>query len=179
MYLKASLYIGGWEHSEDKGKYQRILKEVGLPSCSGSPSLDVSVTVAYWRKANAIHAWFVKNVQDGVDECQESYVDREKLKELLDLCEEVLASIETVPARVDVGTEYSGGKATRLTKEGKAVKDPSVAMEKLPSQSGFFFGGTAYDEYYIEDLKETVRQIKPLLSNPALEHVDFIYRASW
>jgi hypothetical protein len=36
--------------------------------------------------ANQIHSWFVKNVQDGKDEGQTSYVDRGTLQELLDLC---------------------------------------------------------------------------------------------
>lgn len=26
--------------------------------------------VAYWRKANAVHRWFVNNVQGGVDDCK-------------------------------------------------------------------------------------------------------------
>lgn len=42
--------------------------------------------VGYWRKANAIHSWFVRNCQDGIDECQDTYVDREQLKLLLDAC---------------------------------------------------------------------------------------------
>lgn len=46
--------------------------------------------VAYWRKANAIHQWFVEECGHGVDECQEMYVDEDKLKELLELCERVL-----------------------------------------------------------------------------------------
>ena len=32
------------------------------------------VEVAYWRKANAIHGWFVYNIQDGVDDQNEYYV---------------------------------------------------------------------------------------------------------
>lgn len=47
--------------------------------------------VGYWRKANAIHNWFVENVQNGIDECQDSHVSREKLAELLGLVNEVLA----------------------------------------------------------------------------------------
>jgi hypothetical protein len=39
--------------------------------------------VGYWRKANQIHRWFVENVQDGVDNCGEYTVTREKLDELL------------------------------------------------------------------------------------------------
>ena len=44
----------------------------------------------YWRKANAIHNWFVNNVQDGEDDCRDYYVDRSNLQELLDTINEVL-----------------------------------------------------------------------------------------
>jgi hypothetical protein len=40
--------------------------------------------VAYWRKFNALHNWFVSRVQDGVDECQLSEIDEETLIELID-----------------------------------------------------------------------------------------------
>jgi hypothetical protein len=40
----------------------------------------------YWRKANAIHKWFVENIQGGEDNCQRYYVEREQLVELRDLC---------------------------------------------------------------------------------------------
>ena len=48
--------------------------------------LDVSVNVAYWRKANQIHNWFVTNVQRDEDDCGEYYVSREKLSQLLRDC---------------------------------------------------------------------------------------------
>ena len=47
---------------------------------------SVSVTAAYWRKANQIHGWFVNNVQNGEDNCGEYYVSHEKLEELLNTC---------------------------------------------------------------------------------------------
>jgi len=50
----------------------------------------LEVQVAYWRKANQIHAWFVKHVQNGVDNCEEYYVSREQLQLLLDTCKLVL-----------------------------------------------------------------------------------------
>jgi hypothetical protein len=40
----------------------------------------------YWRKANQIHAWFVDNVQGGVDECELTEVSAEQLEKLLNLC---------------------------------------------------------------------------------------------
>ena len=51
---------------------------------------SVEVTCAYWRKANQIHAWFVKNVQDGNDNCESYYVSQDKLIELLALCNHAL-----------------------------------------------------------------------------------------
>jgi hypothetical protein len=43
----------------------------------------------YWRKANAIHNWFVINVQGGEDNCKEYYVSRAQLQELLDILNRV------------------------------------------------------------------------------------------
>ena len=51
----------------------------------------VEVTCAYWRKANQVHAWFVKNVQGGNDNCGEYYVSQNQLQELLDLVNRALA----------------------------------------------------------------------------------------
>jgi hypothetical protein len=44
----------------------------------------------YWRKANAIHNWFVQNVQNGVDDCGEYPVTRQQLEELSGICKNVL-----------------------------------------------------------------------------------------
>lgn len=183
MYLTAEFYVSGYEHSNaaDRGKYTGIIKALGLGTkvCESTPSLTVDVTVAYWRKANAIHKWFVDNVQDGVDECQKSYVSRDQLKELVRICKEVIASTELVPARIEVGFKYTAEKVERLMEDGMAVKDPTAAMEKLPTTAGFFFGGTQYDQYYFDDLKDTVTQVEAILNNPKLEKASIYYRSSW
>lgn len=44
----------------------------------------------YWRKANAIHNWFVINVQDCKDDCEIYPVTKQQLQQLLNLCTEVL-----------------------------------------------------------------------------------------
>ena len=54
------------------------------------PSASIEITVGYWRKANAIHRWFVDNCQQGVDDCRSAGVEREQLKELKKLCAEVI-----------------------------------------------------------------------------------------
>jgi len=55
------------------------------------------VEVIYWRKANAIHNWFVRKVQNGRDNCEEYSVTREKLLELQTLCKDVLANPSQAP----------------------------------------------------------------------------------
>jgi len=49
----------------------------------------IDVDAAYWRKANAIHDWFVRNVQEGEDDCGRYDVSHEQLQTLLDLCRQV------------------------------------------------------------------------------------------
>ena len=53
-----------------------------------------SIEIGYWRKANAIHAWFVECCQDGVDNCATYHVSREDLKALMDRCADVLLEPE-------------------------------------------------------------------------------------
>ena len=53
--------------------------------------------IAYWRKANAIHRWFVVNVQNGVDDCDFYLVTKEQLETLLDLCKQVSKQPELAP----------------------------------------------------------------------------------
>lgn len=45
----------------------------------------------------------------------------------------------------------------------RVLADHSLATELLPTQSGFFFGSTDYDDYYFEDVKDCLRQMKKYL----------------
>jgi len=56
---------------------------------------------------------------------------------------------------------------------------PSLAEELLPSQAGFFFGSTDYDDWYMTDIKLTIDQIDKILKPIKNDYADFIYRASW
>jgi hypothetical protein len=65
--------------------------------------------VAYWRKANQIHNWFVKNVQGGIDNCQNSYVSRDNLEELLDVCNQVIADNSLAVTLLPTGSGFFFG----------------------------------------------------------------------
>ena len=61
------------------------------------PSVSIVIEIGYWRKCNAIHKWFVDNVQNGIDECQESYVGFDALHKLQESLNEVIADPELGP----------------------------------------------------------------------------------
>ena len=92
MYLRAKKYVSNYEFwPEEKELNKKLRESLGVDHISDDhASVEVAIGVGYWRKANQIHAWFVENVQKGEDNCHEYYVDREQLKELLDLCKETL-----------------------------------------------------------------------------------------
>lgn len=70
-------------------KYRDLVK----PSENFDKLYDVSDKVAQWRKANAVHAWFVKNVQNGVDDCAvHRPLTLNDLTTLKNLCEKALES---------------------------------------------------------------------------------------
>lgn len=75
----------------------------------------------------------------------------------------------------------SKDKATELVNTCKQViTDPSFAEELLPPTSGFFFGSTDIDEYYINDLKHTISVFEKVLKASERGEVDsVIYQASW
>ena len=60
---------------------------------------------------------------------------------------------------------------------------PAIAQDLLPTQSGFFFGPTEYDQWYMEDMKNTVTQLDEVLADIPIDASDwdyrFIYQASW
>ena len=124
-----------------------LIKFYGKDCTNGEGSLYEEV--AYWRKANMIHKWFVDHVQDGQDDCD---IHRELTRQdLLDLLDEVVV----------------------------VIRHPTTAKKLLPTQSGFFFGGYEYDDYYLQNLYSTVTQIGKILETTDWENEALYYMSSW
>ena len=146
LYKKNFVWQGEWVKPEVR---QEVIVKTGGEIDKKIKAERVKYVVeevAYWRKANQIHKWFVDNVQKGEDDCGNYYVDRKKLEELLDICKRV-------------------------------HEDHSKAENLLPSQSGFFFGGTEYDEWYFNDIENTIQILDDVLSDDEAD--DFEYSSSW
>lgn len=135
--------------------------------------------VGYWRKANAIHRWFVDNVQDGVDNCGSYEVSKEQLEELLNICTEVKSKCQMKQGYVKNGSKLNGGVWCPIMEEGEYIDNPEVAAELLPTQGGFFFGSTEYDQWYMEDINDTIDIITKVFETVDFDNEMVIYSASW
>ena len=144
MYLTGKKYL---YTDADMLLAKNLQKELNTPF----QVKEISCDFMYWRKANAIHAWFVKNCQDNIDECQETYITETSLLNLLNVCQEVLKS-----------------------------KTDEVSARLLPTQSGFFFGSTDYNDYYYEDVADTIEGLEKVLNFIGdSTSWSIYYRSSW
>lgn len=168
MYLYARKYISKTKYvphegrlveteDEDYGKLDEAYESAfpkGLDRFAEYHGRTIQTEIAYWRKANQIHNWFVLNVQDGKDDCEAYYVSREDLEALLEDVDKVLET---------VGTDQF----------------EQTAEEILPTEQGFFFGNYDYDEYYIEQLEHTKQVVEHVLACFNEGNFGVYYRASW
>ena len=97
MYLHKKHYVMNWDWMSDKEKHTISVKQGGkkVNKINTERVAYIVELVMEWRKFNALHKWFVDNVQDGVDDCRESYVDIDDLKMLLETLTYVLENKDT------------------------------------------------------------------------------------
>jgi hypothetical protein len=173
MYLTAERYF--WSNDKDKEKLDEIRKL--FPEIGGSRIRTISIEAGYWRKSNQIHKWFVENVQDGNDDCGRYGVSREHLLELKKICDKIIKEVELTEGMLEDGYTFEDGKKKSFMKAGMIIKNPELAERILPTTSGFFFGNTDYNEWYLDDLKNTVKIIEECLKLP--DDWCFYYQSSW
>jgi hypothetical protein len=182
MYLYKKHYVGNkWRKPEQQVRVivPKDQKGVTFPVDSIKPERidEITENVAYWRKANHIHRWFVENVQNDTDDCKAYYVSSEQLTELRDICREVIKASKLVKGKITNGYTYENGEWKPILEDGKYIEDASKARELLPTQIGFFFGSEEYDQYYLDDVKYTEKILTDLLAEPS--RADFYYQSSW
>jgi hypothetical protein len=149
--------------------------------------------VGYWRKANAIHGWFVRECGNNVDECQEIVVPKIKLLELQALCLSALIKRRQDPAPFEEAESPKSSKSVPV--EGQEIGEWLMEQMKMETTlavmerefenpadplrpvAGFFFGGTEKDQYYYADLMETVEIIAKAVTD--YPDGEFVYQASW
>jgi hypothetical protein len=154
MYLTKRTYVKNWSFMDKPELHEFTIKKGGKVRKDIDKKKISSIVeeVAYWRKANQIHRWFVENVQEGVDDCKEYYVSFEQLEKLVTICETVLAA-----------------------------KNDTLSASLLPPQQGFFFGSYEFDDWYYENVSNTIDQLKECIINATVDNgsKDYYYSSSW
>lgn len=130
MYLKAKVYL-----SYNDEARQKISKLIGHAEFEVT---HVELEVGYWRKANAIHKWFVDHVQNGQDDCGQHFVADRHLEELYNVCNQVLAdpskASELLPTQSGFffgSTEYSDWYMDDI-RDTLAIISRALEMRKDP-----------------------------------------------
>lgn len=139
---------------------------------------SVTEEIMYWRKANQIHNWIIENVGDDENGSNEVVLNEDNLRELLDVCTKVIDGSKLVPGKIKNGQRGTPTGWEDIIEDGLTIEDATVAMELLPTGSGFFFGSTEYDKYYLDDVIRTKDFLEALLQEDLSDSVIF-YSSSW
>ena len=137
----------------------------------------------YWRKANQVHKFFCDKGEE--IEKQIAYkLKKEDLEELLDICNRILDEVKTEKGKVSNGYSYEPNENGEFIKkdnyiDGLVITNAEICEELLPTQSGFFFGSTDYDEYYLEKIEYTKEQLEQVIDEIDNDTEDIYYLASW
>ena len=96
MYLYLKIYDSVSIHDNNynekvKDFYPKDIKELADKNGVTLYFKETSYTIGYWRKANAIHGYFVNVLNNGIDKCEEIYVSLDNLQDLLKIVQQVKA----------------------------------------------------------------------------------------
>jgi hypothetical protein len=182
MFLQKRSYVKNWEHM-DKSELHTVMVKRGSkkrPDIKPERVSYVIEEVAYWRKFNALHGWFVNNLANGVDNCQEIYVSNENLKELHETllkAQEILnnANVVETPQKDWNGSEY----IVKTFDCENELNELGFAPTK-----GFFFGSQNISSYFKEAVDNTAIEIGNILAEIEENEKngfssDYYYQASW
>jgi len=146
MYLSKKTYVKQWEFQSPEEQYEVVVTKGG-------------------KKIDSIKANRVKYIEEEVgywrkaNQIHSWFVDN--VQDGVDDCGEYCVNYDTLSKLLD------------LCK--KVQNDHSLAESLLPVTSGFFFGSTNYDEWYFEQIKNTIEILEDALS----EGNYFYYSSSW
>ena len=123
-----------------------------------------SEEIGYFRKVNFLMSFF-----DYTGNCEYKEIPKDRLEELRLRCIEIG---RMKPVRTEVSKYPSGGLlSTKIYSEA----DQERCDELLPTQPGFFFGNTDYNEWYFDDVKEVLVWVDGVLNDLADDEVILMY----
>ena len=82
MFLIKKTYVYRYPTEKEDANAPKLA--ITYPGVKPERVTYIEERIGIWRKANAIHQWFVDNVQDGEDDCRPYYTSIDDLKKLRD-----------------------------------------------------------------------------------------------
>jgi len=146
MYLNKRTYVQQWEHNKPEEQYSVEVTKGGKPAKINPKKVKYIIEEAGYWR-------------------KQNQIHR--------------WFVENIQNGTDDCGEYYVSKAdleTLLELCEKVKADHSLAEELLPSASGFFFGGTDYDEWYYSGIDNTIEILKEALED---ENGEYLYSSSW
>jgi hypothetical protein len=147
MYLKKRTDVRHWGFQKDEEQFEVVIKKGGVTYPSIKSDRITNIT-------EELGYWRKAN------QIHRWFV--ENVQDGVDNCGEYFVSKTDLQSLLDVCL---------------AVKlDHSQAEELLPAASGFFFGNTDYDEWYYNDIDNTIDILKEALAD---DNASYYYSSSW
>jgi hypothetical protein len=126
----------------------------GADEAAEYKNATVRIKIGDWRKVNQVHGFFIKECNEGVDNCKDVWVSPDKLRTLRATIEFLL--------------------------ENKDSEDILSKIEdNLPLADGFFFGSREIDDYYWYGLENTIPILNKAITLAEDEDCEIYYLASW
>lgn len=177
QWLHKKTYVKNWDHMKPEERHTVTVTGPAANQINLSKVSNIEEELMYWRKANMIHAFFMKD--EDADNCQDVYVSSKMLQDLHSRCARIIAECPLEDGIINNGKSLVNGEWVHNTEPGKVLTNVKLAEELLPTQSGFFFGSTDFDEYYMQDITETHAMLEELFKNPNWTRADYYYSSSW
>ena len=146
MYLNKHTYVQQWEHQKPEERYEVVVTKGGTPTNVKPNKVKYIIEEAGYWR-------------------KQNQIHR--------------WFVENIQNGTDDCGEYYVSKAdleTLLELCEKVKADNALADELLPGASGFFFGGTDYDEWYFNGIDNTIEILKEALED---ENGEYLYSSSW
>lgn len=183
MDLNRRRSVKNWSYETTPENKKEVKLTVGGKEVKLEEPKCIIENIMYWRKANQIHKFFIDECADGNDECNIIDVSCKHLEDLLDRCNKIIKATKLSKGKVVNGQKINNktGEWEDILEDGKVMNKEAIEIAKdlLPTQEGFFFGSTDYDQWYYEDILETKQMLDKLMSNDDWKEHYYEYEASW
>lgn len=137
MYLTKEIYIGAdYEHNKITGTVE-IFSHTTPILVNLNKIRSITELVGYWRKANQIHHWFVRNIQEGVDDCKLYGVSHKQLIELEELCVKALSSNDASLLPPINGFFFGNTEIDAFYWQG--IQETIDILSDLPSDGNYYY----------------------------------------